>query len=97
MLKNSVLFVSNLMDSEKFQYRILSAKEWQQKMETESLLSNVLARSLQQEVCTSNSFSYFYVTRACTCISKISFLDVYNLDESWTPRTLVDKTPLNFM
>jgi hypothetical protein len=53
----------------------LSAKEWQQVAETEALLQNmdVLAMSSQQEGCTSNVFSYFYVAQTRTCILKLKF------------------------
>jgi hypothetical protein len=74
----------------------LSAKEWQQMAETESLLRNMdaLAMSSQQEGCTSNVFSYYFVARARTCISKLKHLDVCDLDESWTPGTPIDKVLL---
>jgi hypothetical protein len=94
--KMIVLYVSNSKDSTKFQESVLSQKDWQQIAETESLLRNmdVLAMSSQKEGCTSNVFSYYYVARARTCISKLKYLDVYDLDESWTPATPTERIPL---
>jgi cell fate (sporulation/competence/biofilm development) regulator YlbF (YheA/YmcA/DUF963 family) len=97
--KMIVLFVNNSKDLEKFTDCILSAKEWQQVAETEALLRNmdVLAMSSQQEGCTSNVFSYFYVARAQTCISKLKFLDVFDLEENWTPATQLHQIPIKRM
>jgi hypothetical protein len=94
--KMIVLFVSNSKGSKKFKDGVLSAKEWQQMAETESLMFNmdVLAMSSQQEGCTSNVFSYYFVPRAQTCISKLKHLDVCDLDESWTTGTPIYKIPL---
>jgi hypothetical protein len=94
--KMIVLFVGNSKDSVKFQDSNLSPTEWHQIAETELLLRNmdILAMSSKQEGCTSNVFSYYYVARARTCIAKFKFLDVYDLDKSWSPDTPTDRIPL---
>jgi hypothetical protein len=55
---------------------------------------DILALSSQKEGCTSDVFSYFYVAHAWSCISKLKYLDFYDLDKSLTPATLIERIPL---
>jgi hypothetical protein len=87
-----ILFLNNSKEKQTFQDETLSDEEWQFIAECEAVLrtANVLAMKSQSDSATSNVLSYFYVAKTRAIIQRIKTLRVYDLNESWTPKTPVE-------
>jgi hypothetical protein len=81
--------LNNCKDRSKFEDFVLTDGEWQFMAECEALLrtADLFAMSSQRDDVTSNVFAYFNVARTRAGISRIRELRVFNLAESWTPKT----------
>jgi hypothetical protein len=90
-----VLFLNNCKDPKKFEDYVLTNHEWQFVAECEAVLreADVLAMKSQEDDVSSNVFAYFMVAKTRAAIRRIKSLKVFNLNESWTPKTPVEDIP----